>query len=430
MAWDRVGVGQSEWVSIFASAMMWRIVLGKFSLSLNRRLWAIASVAGLILSGCAQLPNSGANFRDIEKTAVTAAGDPKASIQYALVEVSLPIIEFLRDPGAGSFYSSFGPGQRTSSEIQIGTGDVVQVTIFESTAGGLFIPADAGSRPGNFIQLPAQTVDKAGYITVPYAGSIKASGRSLTQIQKQIEGKLASRAIEPQAVVAILNQKSNEVSVMGEVTAPAKVSISPGGDKVLDVISKAGGIRWPGFETFVTLQRRGSKDTVFFNYLIERPEENVSVATGDTIYVYREQRSFLAFGATGQTGQFKFEQEKLSLADGVARAGGLLDARADPRQVFLYRMEDRSTLQKMGVDLSNFEESQKRIPTVFRTSFRNPAGLFAAQKFPMRDKDMIYVSNADAVELLKFLNFVTATPNAIGTVADDVTSVNVAGSSF
>src|SRR5260370_31629931 len=39
-------------------------------------------------------------------------------------------------------------------------------------------PNEAGSRPGNFIQLPNQAVDASGKITVPYAGAVLAYDRS------------------------------------------------------------------------------------------------------------------------------------------------------------------------------------------------------------------------------------------------------------
>ena len=35
--------------------------------------------------------------------------------------------------------------------------------IFEAAAGGLFIPAEAGVRPGNFVTLPNQPIDTKGY---------------------------------------------------------------------------------------------------------------------------------------------------------------------------------------------------------------------------------------------------------------------------
>ena len=68
----------------------------------------------------------------------------------------------------------------------LGIGDVVSVTIFEAEPGGLFIPLEASARPGNFITLPNQTVDSNGNITVPYAGMIRAAGRTTSEVQEAI----------------------------------------------------------------------------------------------------------------------------------------------------------------------------------------------------------------------------------------------------
>jgi polysaccharide export outer membrane protein len=175
---------------------------------------------------------------------------------------------------------------------------------------------------------------------------------------------------------------------------------------VLDLIAKAGGLRYPGYEIFVTLQRRKRRTTVYFPTLVNKPEENIFVAPGDTIYIYREQQRFVAIGAlntAGLTGQYAFEQERLSLNEAVARAGGLLDFRANPGQVFLYRLEHRNMLERLQVDLRVFPAEQVMIPVVYRANFRDPSSFFFAQSFPMRHKDVIYVSNADAVEVSKFL---------------------------
>jgi protein involved in polysaccharide export with SLBB domain len=71
-------------------------------------------------------------------------------------------------------------------EITLGIGDVVSVTIFEAAAGGLFVPSEAGARPGNFVTLPNQIVDSKGNITVPYAGAIRAAGRTPSEVQQAI----------------------------------------------------------------------------------------------------------------------------------------------------------------------------------------------------------------------------------------------------
>jgi polysaccharide export outer membrane protein len=374
------------------------------------------------LGGCEAIPGDGPARSAIVGSASASVGELPGTnaVSYALIDISARILDHLTDPGPGSLFGSFGSGRGGSPEILVGVGDTVQITIFESAAGGLFIPSDAGSRPGNYVTLPPQLVDRNGTISVPYAGAVRASGRSLAQIQREIEQKLSNRAIEPQAIAALVTQKSNEVSVVGEVLAPAKVLLNIGGDRVLDVIAKAGGIRWPGYESFVTLQRGARKSTVFFNTLVQNPQENIYLAPGDSVYVYREQRSFSAFGATGQSGQFKFEQERLMLSEAVAKAGGLLDGRADPGQVFLYRVEERRTLEAMGTDLSQFPPERQSIPTIYRTNLRDPSAFFAAQKFPMRHGDVVYVSNADYVELAKFLALLVIVPDAANKITGDL----------
>jgi polysaccharide export outer membrane protein len=377
----------------------------------------------LALTGCSMIPDSGPSRRIVESEATATLGSTAGSIlDYALVDLNRVVLPLITDSGPGSLLRTFGAGHGPVPEIKVGIGDTLQVTLFEAQAGGLFIPTDAGSRPGNFVSLPNQTVDSKGYITVPYAGQIRVLNRGTPAIQQDIIDKLKDRAIEPQAVVSIVSQTSTQVTVLGEVNNPGKISINPAGDRVLDAISRAGGIRDPGYEEFVTLQRHGLKGTVYFINLVKDPHENVFVEPGDTLYVYQYQRAFMAFGATGASGQFKFLQENVTLSDAVGKAGGLLDSRAEPGQVFVYRIEQRSTLEKMGVDVTRFADDREQIPTIFRVNFRDPSGFFAARSFPMRDGDIIYVDNADQVEITKFLNMITTVTGATSSVANDAAS--------
>src|SRR5262249_57603119 len=89
------------------------------------------------------------------------------------------------------------PDRRRPSDIRFGNGDVVGVTIFESSSGGLFIPAEASVRPGNFIQIPPQAVDVNGNISIPYGGAIRALGRTQVELQQAIVDSLKDRALDP-----------------------------------------------------------------------------------------------------------------------------------------------------------------------------------------------------------------------------------------
>jgi polysaccharide export outer membrane protein len=167
---------------------------------------------------------------------------------------------------------------------------------------------------------------------------------------------------------------------------------------------------------WVMLERDGRRALAPFGALVYEPANNVYVHPNDTIYLYREPQTFLAFGALGNQQQFPFgaligsgaaqasaSTWRLSLAEAVAKTGGLNDERADPASVFLYRGETRDVAEAMGIDCSPFEGPI--IPVIYVVNLRDPAGYFLATTFEMRNKDVIYVSNAYSVENTKFLTY-------------------------
>jgi polysaccharide export outer membrane protein len=146
--------------------------------------------------------------------------------------------------------------------------------------------------------------------------------------------------------------------------------------------------------------------------LIYDPGNNIWVWPGDTIYLYKEPQTYLAFGASGQQGQFQFSAGnqssawRMTLAEAVAAAGGLLDLQADPGSVFLYRREPRELAEKLGVDCSKMDGST--VPIVYSVSFSDPAGYFLATRVQMRNKDVVFAANAQSVEITKFTTFLNA----------------------
>ena len=94
----------------------------------------------------------------------------------------------------------------------------------------------------------------------------------------------------------------------------------------------------------------------------------------------------MAFGAHGQQGQFNFDAWRVSVAEAVAKSGGLNDTLADPASVFLYRGETREVATQLGVDVPRFEGPI--IPVIYNINFRDPAGYFLATKMQMRNKDV------------------------------------------
>ena len=362
--------------------------------------WAKIVIVILALScaGCSIMPASGPRAMDVRTS--SEAGEPE-SLPYALVKLTPEVVRILGryTPRLSTAFADRSPPKA----FRFGIGDTVSVTIFESAAGGLFIPAEAGVRPGNFVTIPNQAVDDHGNIAVPYAGAIVAKGRTSTEIQGAIVGALNGRALEPQVVVSLVDQHTSLISVLGDVHSAGRFPASPSGERILDAIARAGGPVSQGYDMWVALERQGHRASVPFGALLYEPANNIYVLPNDVIYLYSQPQTFVAFGATGSQGQFKFDAWRISLAEAVGKQGGLSDAQADPASVFLYRGETREVAEQLGVDCRRFQGPI--IPVIYNVNFRDPSGYFLAQTFEMRNKDVIYTSNAISVETTKFLNF-------------------------
>jgi polysaccharide biosynthesis/export protein len=391
--------------------------------------------SGLLCAGCGSylIPASGPNSA-IVRSGATWSGPP-----YGRVQLTAQTIKILQEFGPRTLTATFGD-RRPPPEIVFGIGDIVAVSVFEAAAGGLFIPSEAGVRPGNFVTLPNQPIDTKGFITVPYAGLVPAAGKTPSQVQQEIVSRLKNRAIEPQALVSLVTQNTSLITVIGEINSTftssptGRLPAQPSGERLLDVITRAGGLRDQGQDLWVVLERQGHRASVPFGALIYEPGNNIWAWPGDTIYLYKEPQTFLAFGASGQQGQFPFTAGnqvtspisassawRMTLAEGVAAASGLLDLQADPGSVFLYRREPRELAERLGVDCSKMDGPT--VPIVYSVSFIDPSGYFLATQMQMHNKDVIFVANAQSVDITKFANF-------LNTLLSVPNNVALTGSNF
>jgi polysaccharide biosynthesis/export protein len=192
------------------------------------------------------------------------------------------------------------------------------------------------------------------------------------------------------------------VTVTGEVTAGARLPLSTKGDRLLDVVASAGGVRAPVSETFVRLSRGSTTATVPLTAIVSNPRENIFLRPGDTLTLVRDPQTFLAVGALGAQAEIPFSAEGITLAQALAKARGLSDVQADPAGVFIFRFEPASVVRRLrpGSPLlsSNF------VPVVYRINMRDPNSLFVSQAFRMRNRDLVYVSNAPFTEVQKVLS--------------------------
>jgi polysaccharide export outer membrane protein len=194
------------------------------------------------------------------------------------------------------------------------------------------------------------------------------------------------------------------INVLGDVGVAARFSLDPGGEDLLGAIARAGGPRFPSYETIVSVQRNGEIQQTRLSDVARDPDQNIALQPGDTIYLSHRPDYYLALGATGQTTslgpidrRLTFGSEHISLADALAQAGGLEDDRANSHAVFLYRQSEEQGVVR---------------PIVYLVDLRDPHGFFYAGRFMMRPEDVIFVSNAPSTDLAKFLSIVVPPASA------------------
>jgi polysaccharide export outer membrane protein len=280
-----------------------------------------------------------------------------------------------------------------------------------STAGRPPLSSDvsiesSGQRPAT---IPDQPVAADGAISVPYAGRVAVTGRTPVEAQQAIEALLAGKALEPQALVIVKKSAVNAVTVAGEVVAGARVPLSPGGDRLLQVIAAAGGAKMPVHETFIRLSRGGLTATIPLERLVADPDENIYARPGDVLTLVRVPQTFSVFGATGRNAVIGFEAETITVSQALAKSQGLRDDLANPKGVFLFRYEPIAVVRAFGEPMAT-RARDGISPVVYRFDFAEANTYHLADRFPVRDKDIIFVADAAAVQINKlFTVFSTLT---------------------
>ena len=368
-------------------------------------------LAGALVSGCASisgsLPFSGPTAESIEQASQAAH---KTGIQLVTIDDRIARTMQMRrqrDSFAATLAGEASQGQRA------GAGDALEISVWEAPPAMLFGVTNTDPRllAGTAVvtHLPTQVVDADGTISVPFAGRLKVAGLAPRGIEREIAQRLKGKTNQIQVLVRIASNHSSSVTVVGEVRNSSRVGLTPAGERLLDVLAAAGGVTQPIGKMTLQVTRGDQIRSMPLEAIVRDPSQNVVMRAGDIVSALFQPYAFSILGAAGRNDEIPFEGSGLSLTQALARAGGVNDNRADRRGVFIFRFEDRQAL--------NWTEpvamtDDGRVPVVYRLDLENPVSFLIAQNFPIRNKDVLYISNAPAAEFQKFLHMVSsiATP--------------------
>lgn len=375
---------------------------------------ALAYVA--VLSGCTTFPGwlgSSGPSREV----VMEMRDDERIKGVQIVPVSGAIAYKLQANRKQSLFSELFISAASFSH-QIGAGDVIEVSLWEAPPAMLFgsIAIDMGPSTARLTTFPEQMVSREGTINIPFAGAIAAAGKSPQQVEAEVALRLAGKANQPQILVRIIRNATSNVTVVGEVTSSTRMPLTARGERLLDALAAAGGVRQPIGKMTLQITRGNQVHALALDTIIRDPKQNIALEPGDVITALHQPLSFTVLGAAGKNEEVNFEAEGITLAQALARAGGLQDARADARGVFIFRFEDPKSLDWPVAPLTT---PDGKVPVIYEVNLKDPATFFVAQNFPVQNKDVLYVSNAPAAELQKFLNILTSSIYSVNSIVNN-----------
>ncbi|MDO6413681.1 polysaccharide biosynthesis/export family protein [Sphingomonas sp. BIUV-7] len=349
------------------------------------------------LSACATLPASGPTAGEIKRR-VNSSGN---TIGFRIADITAPVlaeIEAKADVVDRAAPTLAGLAAEGRNDV-VGPGDVLGIGIFEvgvslfGTSGGGEVGQgfDSGARNVTF---PAIVVDRQGGISLPYIGRLQVAGRTPPEIQDMIVRGLRGKSQSPQAVVAVRSNLSGTVYVGGDVRKPGRFELTLQRERLLDAIALGGGAANSSEDTLVRFNRGSQTVEERLGRIRAGAADDLVLIPGDRIELIKRPRSFIVLGATTRVSQVAFETGDLSLAEAVARAGGPQDERADPSAVFLFRYDPMA------------QSDARAQPVIYRLNMMEPASYFLAQKFAIRDKDVIYIANAAANRPTKMVSII------------------------
>lgn len=364
------------------------------------------------MAGCASLPTTGPTGHQVQRD----VRGPDNAYGYQIVDITAETVSSAPALDGGTSLSSL----RADRPIDVvGPGDVLSVEIFEvgsglfsggrtnlgdsgSTAGDMVAPSASGQTVGKGL-----TVDREGYISVPYVGRLKVAGLSIDAVQDRILAGLRGQSQSPQVIVSIAKNRTNTAVIMGAVTKPGRLELGYPRDRLLDAIAEAGGINMQVTSGASTATGTGPQDMIVRftrdGHTIEQHLDAIEAGSpddlillpDDRIELLRQPRTFLVFGATDKIAQLPFESANLSLAEALARIGGPSDSRADPRSIFVFRQE-----------YPHGDPAGPHKAVIYRLNMMKASGYFLSQRFAMHDKDVVYIANASSNLPTKFVQII------------------------
>lgn len=165
-------------------------------------------------------------------------------------------------------------------------------------------------------------VQPDGFISFPLAGTISATGLTLTQLKEELTRRLSNIIPNPWISVILTKARPLRVQVLGEARLPGHLSL-PQGSTAMQAIAQAGGpTEKADLESVLVTHRDGKTETVNFKAVGQGDAAgDIVLQDGDTLMIPKGVMRVSVIGEVIRPGIYEIPKGA-RLIDALAAAGG------------------------------------------------------------------------------------------------------------
>lgn len=294
------------------------------------------------------------------------------------------------------------PPEKPYNQYRVGPRDILNITVWEHPE--LTIPA------GEFrsAETAGTVVGEDGNIFFPYAGVIKAEGKTVEEIRDELTQKLSVYIEQVQLDVRVTSYRSQRVYVVGEVTTPGVQVVKDIPLTVLEAINSAGGLSPEADSRNIILTRKDKTFSINLLALYEGGDlrQNVLLENGDVLNIPdRQFNKVFILGETNIVNSFDsgtnstqrsrsvfMNKGRMTLTEALSEGGGLNQETSDAARIFVFR-----------------NGLVKGKPEIFHLDAKSPDALLLADRFPLQPRDIVYVDRAEGIRWNQIINEIQPT---------------------
>ena len=272
---------------------------------------------------------------------------------------------------------------------KVGVGDVLNITVWDHPE--LTIPAGqfrSAGEAGNVVHLD-------GTIFYPYIGKVPVEGKHVTEIRDILTAKLGQYIEAPQIDVTVAAFRSQKVFVSGAVEMPSNLPITNVPLTVLDALNACGGFSDDADLRSVVLTTSNSTGVIKENldlyalYRMGDMTQNRLLGPNDVLHVPRNDGlKVFVMGDVVKPQTQIIDRGGLSLAEAINNVGGINEASANAKGIFVLRsgQSDGKTIDVFQLDASSANM------------------LVLSTRFELKPLDIVYVTSAPVARWNKVIS--------------------------